>query len=239
MPRRCRSLCGLRLCGVHRAHGVSTPASERSARHAEVLVNSLGHWLLRKTTHAPSAATSWGPSNVGFSSGQHRAGSHGISSAPRCICMCPSVATVVPIVPIPKSRIVSRSWNPTPGGNRRGRLVGEYQFRCPPRSRASTSAAAHRRWRWTVSPACWHACANGFHLLCWRFCQILGGRRKGLSDPGRDAWPNTLDATKRRQTQPAARVAPCVSDPRTIRPGPAGGARGVGHEVSRTAFYPC
>ncbi|PKO20287.1 MAG: hypothetical protein CVU38_20915, partial [Chloroflexi bacterium HGW-Chloroflexi-1] len=32
------------------------------------------------------------------------------------------------------------------------------------------------------------------HLLCWRFCQILGGRRKGSSDPGRDAWLNTLDA---------------------------------------------
>ena len=25
-----------------------------------------------------------------------------------------------------------------------------------------------------------------YHLLCWRFCQILGGRRKGSSDPIRD-----------------------------------------------------
>ncbi len=82
------------------------------------------------------------------------------------------------------------------------------------------------------------ASSSRFHLLCWHFCQILGGRRKGSSDPGRDAWPNTQDATK-APNQPAAGVAPCVSDPRTIRPGSAGGARGVGHEVSRTAFYPC
>ena len=33
-------------------------------------------------------------------------------------------------------------------------------------------------------------------LLCWRFCQILGGRRKGSSDPNGDAWLTTRDATK-------------------------------------------
>ena len=37
-----RGLRGLRLCGLHRADGVSTPASERAARHDEVLVNNLG-----------------------------------------------------------------------------------------------------------------------------------------------------------------------------------------------------
>jgi hypothetical protein len=94
-----------------------------------------------------------------------------------------------------------------------------------------------RQVREQISSEMWEQ-INRFYLLCWPFCQILGGRRKGLSDPDRDAWPNTQDATK-APNQPAARVAPCVSDPRTIRPGPAGGARGVGHVVSRTAFYPC
>jgi YD repeat-containing protein len=28
-------------------------------------------------------------------------------------------------------------------------------------------------------------------LLCWCFCQVLGGRRKGTSDPNGDAWLTT------------------------------------------------
>ena len=74
------------------------------------------------------------------------------------------------------------------------------------------------------------------------FAQVLGGRHKGSSDPGRDAWPNTLDATKRQSNQPNRRpvLAPCTTIPGLIHPGQTGGARGVGQrQVSRTAFYPC
>ncbi len=60
---------------------------------------------------------------------------------------------------------------------------------------------------------------------------------------GRATLAGTLGRTHRmrqkRQTNRRPVWLPAFPIPGLIRPGPTGGARSVGHGVSRTAFYPC